>query len=161
MLTSKEFDEKLRSDKFQELEEEFQHTKSFFESLNEKIVCTEVESKFPAFCWDNHILIKFPTYKIRIKNNKMSQDALQKKLVNVGNFRIYDESIYVSHTWESVQLTAIHCLEDSLDKNIEIATKIENILNQENICTERWVDCGYYPILIEKEEGYIKVIKNN
>ncbi|NFH45694.1 hypothetical protein FC976_00310 [Clostridium sporogenes] len=162
MLSSKKIDEKLQNYNFQELEKEFQRGKNFFENLNEKIKWDEIQLKFPAFCLVNQeIIIKFPTYKIRIINNKMSHNDLRELLKDIYNYQIDEETnVVMFSSLEPVQSTAIHCLETNLDANTCTAKEIEKKLEEQHIRTERCVDYGYYCIPIKvDEEGYITVIK--
>jgi len=162
ILNSKEFEERLQLNNFSELETEFQKTKNFFEHLNEKIKCDEVSLRFPAFClWEQEIRIKFPTFKIRIINHKKSHSELQELLKDVGIYSIYEETNVVKLPGlNPVQSTAIHCLEVGLDRNIRTADKIEELLNDNQIQTQRCVDSGHYLIPIKvDEEGYIKIIQ--
>ncbi|NFO11227.1 hypothetical protein FDB29_08970 [Clostridium botulinum] len=162
MLSSKEFDKKLHIDNFQELEKEFQQARKFFENLNDKIKYNEVKLKFPAFgLFNQEIRIKFPTYKIRIINNKMSHDDLRELLKGIYNYEIRDEpNVVMFPSLRPVQSTAIYCLEINLDANTRIAEKIEKKLGDHHIRTERCVDSAQYsiPITVD-EEGYIMVIE--
>lgn len=162
MLTSKEFDTNLQLDNFDKLEKEYQDTKKFFQKLSENIKCDEVEIKFPAFCsFKQHIMIKFPTYKIRIINIQMTHDKLYEILKNSGNYQIYEEANVITYpSFNPVKSTAIHCLEDNLKDNQSTAEKIEKKLEMLNINYQRCVSYGLYCIPIEvDEDGYIRVKK--
>lgn len=161
MVNSKEFEEKLQKDSFEELENDFQQTKSIFEKLEEKIKYDEVQLNYPAFgLCKQEIRIKFPTYKIRIIDNEMSHEKLREILKDIGNYQIYDESnVVIIPSFNPVKSTAIHCLESSLSENTKTAEKIEKKLNDNNVRTERCVTSGHYRIAIKVDkEGYIKKI---
>lgn len=163
MLSSKEFDNKLQDDNLGELEKESQSAREVFKHLdNKKIKRDEVELKYPAFClFDKQLRIKFPTYKIRISNNQISYDDLQKLLDGINNCIIYEESNVVEiPSLNPIQSIAVHCLGSDLNQNIRIADNIEKRLNKDNIYTQRCVTSGHYciPINVDKE-GYIEVLK--
>lgn len=162
-MNSKEFDEQLQLKNFDKLEESYQHAKNFFLHLNDNITCVEVSQRFPAFClYNREIRIKFPTYFIRIINRQIPCSDLEKLLNGQGNYYIYEEpNVIKLSTFEPVHSLAIHCLEPSLTENTTLAERIENILKQNNITTERCVSSGHYLIPIKvNENGYIKVIKD-
>ncbi|WP_035301614.1 hypothetical protein [Clostridium sp. DL-VIII] len=162
MLSNKEFDERLQINNFEELEKEFQQAKNFFENLNDEIKCDEVQLRFPDFYpLDQEIVIKFPTYKIRIINNKMSHNDLRELLKGIYNYQIDEETnVVIFPSLKPVQSTAIHCLETNLDSNARTAEEIVKRLEEHCIRAERCVDCGYYSIPIKvDEEGCITVIK--
>ena len=162
MLSSREFDEQLQLDNFEKLEEEYQSTKKFFLELNDKIKCDDVALQYPAFCYgEETLIIKFPTYKIRVINNKFDYDKSDEILSNCGNYRVYEEgNVVTMPSLNSVQSTAIHCLEDSLDENEKVSIEIQSRLKKEGIYSEKCVTSGYYciPIVVD-EEGYITKVK--
>ena len=163
MLSCKEFDTKLQIDNFKMLEQEYQQTKKFFRELNEKFKCDDLEIKFPAFCsFNQHIMIKFPTYKIRVVNSEMTHDELYEILKGSGNYKIYEEPNVVMYpSLKPVKSTAIHCLEDNLNYNQNMAEKIEMKLKNININYQRCVSYGLYCIPIEVDEhGYLLVTKS-
>lgn len=163
-MNSKEFNDKLRLENFEELESKYQQTKLYFEQLNDNITCEEVKKKFPAFCFDEKVLcIMFPTFKIRIINEKINENYCYKLLSNIGNYEIYEESNIVSlPKFIPIQTLTIHCLEDNLDKNIETAEKIEDKLASKHFCYERHVAYGLYSLPIKVDEaGYILVNSKN
>lgn len=160
-MNSKEFEELLQFKNFNELENQYQKTKDFFLNLEEKITCDEVQEKFPAFCFcKKEIRVKFPTYFVRILNNQISYSDLENLLVGQGNFFIYEETNVVKmSTLESAYSLAIHCLETSLPKNENLVDKIENILKQKNIMSERCLSSGHYSIPIKVDRnGYISIL---
>ena len=124
MLSSKDFDDKLQLDNFEELEKEYQSTKKLFLGLNNKIKCDDVALKYPAFCYgEETLIIKFPTYKIRVINNKFECEKSDELLGHCGNYRVYEEgNVVIMPSLKHVQSTAIHCLEDSLDENEKTAS---------------------------------------
>lgn len=163
-MNSKEFEEHLQLKNFNDLEDQYQKAKEFFLNLKEKITCDEVSQRFPAFCFCNQeIRVKFPTIFIRIINNQISYSDLKNILAGQGNLCISVETNVVKiPTFEHVQSLAIHCLEISLSENEKLAEKIESILKQKNIMSERCVTSGHYLIPIEVDDsGYISIIKYN
>ena len=158
-MNSKEFDKNLQLDNFEYLEEQYQKTKEFFSNLNEKITCDEVKQKFPAFCYCNQeIRIKFPTYFIRIIDNQISCSDLKNLLANQGKFYICKETNVIKiSTFKYVDSLAVYCLETSLKKNEELAKKIENLLKQKNIISERCISSGDYIMPIKIDNGYITI----
>lgn len=164
MLSSKEFNTKLQSNNFDELEREYQEAKGFFQSPSRKLKWVDVENKFPAFYLPEQcIMIKFPTYKIRVINTKVSQNELNKMLKDTGNYKIYEETNVVSYPeLNPVKSTAIHCLEDNLEDNENTAKEIEGKLKENNINCERWVSYGLYCIPVEVDkDGYILLSSKN
>ncbi len=161
-MNSKEFEERLQLENFEELENEFQKTKDFFLNLQEKITCEEVQQRFPAFCFcKQQIRVKFPTYFIRIIDNQISYSDLESLLSGQGNYFIYEETNVVRiPTLEPVHSLAIHCLETSLTENKKLAEKIENILKQNNIVSERCVSSGHYLIPIKVDDNGFVCISN-
>lgn len=159
-MNSKEFEEKLLLINFEVLEREFQQAKNYFSSLQDKITCNEVEQKFPAFCFGNEeIRIKFPTYKIRVIDNQIEHEDLEKLLQGKGSFVIYEETNIIRiPSGENVHSIAIHCLENDLKTNKQTAEKIEKELIKKDIRFERCVASGHYCIPIEvDDEGYLSI----
>lgn len=165
MLNWKEFDKNLHENNFPELESYYQQTRKYFEQLTDKIKSDEISLKFPASCdLENYILnIKFPTYKIRLINCKLNHDEINKILKDSGNYQIYEESgVYEASSFKPVHCITIHCLEDSIYKNKNLASKIKSTseLEKECIFLERWPALGLcnIPIVIDEEE-YITGVK--
>lgn len=162
-MNSKEFEENLQLKNFDELEQEYQKTKDFFLNLIENITCEEVPQRFPAFCLcKQEIRIKFPTYFIRIIDNRIDYSELENLLCGQGNFLIYEETNVVKiSSLEPVHSLAIHCLESSLTENKELSEKIESILTKRKIISERCVSSGHYIIPMQIDEnGYIHIQKS-
>lgn len=162
-MNSQQFEDRLQLNNFEELEKEFQKTKNYFENLQSNtITCDEVQMKFPAFCFYNkEIRIKFPTYKIRVINNQISYEELEKLLDGQGNFIIDTEPnvfTFTESTLKQVNSIAINCVESTLKKNIATAQKIEEKLASEQIISERCVTSWHYSIPIEVDDnGYISL----
>ena len=157
-MNSKEFEEYLQLKNFDKLEEQYQQAKSFFLNLEENITCEEVPQRFPAFCFcKREIRIKFPTYLVRIISNQISLPKLEELLEDQGNLCIYKEPNVVKIPKSAPrQLWAVHCLETSLEKNKNLADKIEKLLERKKIMSERCVSSGHYLIPIKVDEnGYI------
>lgn len=158
MLNSKEFNDKLQSNNLKELEKDYQEAKSFFEAPDQELKCDDISKKFHAFYYDNGIvMIKFPTYKIRVVNGKVSQEELDEILKGIGRYEIYEEvNVFSYPEFDSVNSIAIHCLEDNLEANQSTAGKIEDKLKENDINCERWVSYGLHPILVKvNKEGKI------
>ena len=100
---------------------------------------------------------KFPTYKIRVINGKVSQEELDEILKGIGRYEIYEEvNVFSYPEFDSVNSIAIHCLEDNLEANQSTAGKIEDKLKENDINCERWVSYGLHPILVKvNKEGKI------
>ena len=162
-MNSKEFEENLQLKKFGELEQEYQKTKDFFLNLIENITCEEVSQRFPAFCFcEQEIRIKFPTYFIRVIDNRIDYLELKNLLRGQGHFLICQETNVVKiPSLEPVHSLAIHCLETSLTENKELAEKIESILGKRKIISERCVSSAHYVIPMQIDEnGYIQIQKS-
>ena len=144
MLNSKEFNDKLQSSNLKELEKEYQEAKSFFEAPDQELKCDDISKKFP-------------TYKIRVINGKVSQEELDEILKRIGRYEIYEEvNVFSYPEFDSVNSIAIHCLEDNLEANQSTAGKIEDKLKENDINCERWVSYGLHPILVKvNKEGKI------
>lgn len=105
MLNSKEFNDKLQSNNLKELEKDYQEAKSFFEAPDQELKCDDISKKFP-------------TYKIRVINGKVSQEELDEILKGIGRYEIYEEvNVFSYPEFDSVNSIAIHCLEDNLEAN--------------------------------------------
>lgn len=144
MLNSKEFNDKLQSNNLKELEKYYQEAKSFFEAPDQELKCDDISKKFP-------------TYKIRVINGKVSQEELDEILKGIGRYEIYEEvNVFSYPEFDSVNSIAIHCLEDNLEANQSTAGKIEDKLKENDINCERWVSYGLHPILVKvNKEGKI------
>lgn len=144
MLNSKEFNDKLQSNNLKELEKDYQEAKSFFEAPDQELKCDDISKKFP-------------TYKIRVINGKVSQEELDEILKGIGRYEIYEEvNVFSYPEFDSVNSIAIHCLEDNLEANQSTAGKIEDKLKENDINCERWVSYGLHPILVKvNKEGKI------
>ncbi len=158
---SYEFENKLQRENFDELERQSQETRAYFSNLKEKFKESDVQSKFPAYynIYNRCLYVKFPTYKIRIINNRKSQNEI-KSMLNISSIAVYDEpNVVLLPSLKPVQCTAVHCLETSLEKNESLADRIEEILSKNGICTERGVAYGVYPIQINvDDDGYFSPI---
>lgn len=157
-MNSKEFEECLQLGNYDELEKQYQQTKSFFLNLNENITCEEVPQRFPAFCLcEKELRIKFPTYLVRVMGDQISCSDLEKLLEKQGNFVIYKElNVVKSPEFAPIQSLAIHCLETSLKENKILVEKIESVLASKKIMSERCVSSGHYRIRIEvNKNGFI------
>ena len=144
MLNSKEFNDKLQRNNLKELEKDYQEAKSFFEAPDQELKCDDISKKFP-------------TYKIRVINGKVSQEELDEILKGIGRYEIYEEvNVFSYPEFDSVNSIAIHCLEDNLEANQSTAGKIEDKLKENDINCERWVSYGLHPILVKvNKEGKI------
>lgn len=144
MLNSKEFNDKLQSNNLKELEKDYQEAKSFFEAPDQELKCDDISKKFP-------------TYKIRVINGKVSQEELDEILKGIWRYEIYEEvNVFSYPEFDSVNSIAIHCLEDNLEANQSTAGKIEDKLKENDINCERWVSYGLHPILVKvNKEGKI------
>lgn len=144
MLNSKEFNDKLQSNNLKELEKYYQEAKSFFEAPDQELKCDDISKKFP-------------TYKIRVINGKVSQEELDEILKGIWRYEIYEEvNVFSYPEFDSVNSIAIHCLEDNLEANQSTAGKIEDKLKENDINCERWVSYGLHPILVKvNKEGKI------
>lgn len=159
-MNSTEFEEKLQLSNFNLLEEEFQKAKKYFNDLQDKITSDELEKNFPAFCFGNQeIIIKFPTYKIRVIDNQIDYEDLERFLEGKGNFKIYEETNVVRRSsGENVYSIAIHCLENDLKTNTQTAEKVQKELIKNGVRFERCVTLGLYCIPIEVDDkGYLSI----
>lgn len=104
--------------------------------------------------------LKYPTFAIRIINNKMKYDEIQTLLYPEKNFYIYDESnVFLIPGFIQVQSTAILCLYTNLLDNINLAEKIQTILQRQGVKTERCVASAYYPFPIKvDDDGLFEII---
>lgn len=86
---------------------------------------------------------------------------LKNLLKDQGNYYIYEEiNVVKEPTLEPVHSLAIHCLETSLSDNKKLAERIESILKDKSIVSERCVSSGHYIIPIQVDEkGYICIHK--
>lgn len=163
MRNSKQFEEDLHISKFDELESEFQEAKKFFENFKGKMSIEYISENFPGFCFNNELLyLKFPTYKIRILNNKLKYEEIENMLKPEQNFVIYEETNVITiPDFRPVEATAIHCLYTELSQNTLLAEKITDTLQKQGIYSERCVASALYslPIKVDDDNNF-EIVKH-
>ncbi|MFQ9726900.1 MAG: hypothetical protein ACLRYN_04755 [Clostridium perfringens] len=165
MLTSLEFNEKLHLDNFELLEKEFQNARKYLENSSDELEVSHLKSAYPIyFEYNDLLMVKFPTFKVRIINNEKTENELKDMLKEYGYFTVYDESnVVLMPSFKPVQSTVIHCLGNSLEENKKMAENIISKLKNKHIASEKCVTYGCYPISIKyinKEKTFIKIIKD-
>ncbi|NGT12387.1 hypothetical protein G6Y96_11595, partial [Clostridium perfringens] len=118
MLTSLEFNEKLHLDNFELLEKEFQNARKYLENSSDELEVSHLKSAYPIyFEYNDLLMVKFPTFKVRIINNEKTENELKDMLKEYGYFTVYDESnVVLMPSFKPVQSTVIHCLGNSLEE---------------------------------------------
>lgn len=156
-MRSQEFEEQLNFANYPELEKAYIETRDFFENGCCNLSPEEVHNQHPAFCYlDKFVMIKFPTYKVRVIDDNVSIEELNKQLLGLGMLYIYHETDTVIYpTMQRVNSIAIHCLELSLLDNRTLVEKIEEKLSTLGCHFERCVAFGLYSVPIEVKDNKI------
>ena len=152
-MNKQDFINKFHLDNYEELEYASQEAKKYFRNFSGSISFEEVSKRFPVEIYRNRIKILYPTYKIRVIDDKNLNEEVLGTLRKIKNVDVEIEKDVVKYpSMKTIWPISVYCKEENLSLNKKLVDKIRKILENYNIEYEQSVEKGEYYIWVNVDE---------